>query len=312
MSARTGPSALRWLVVAPLWAGALGAGLFICAAGALVVLDEDHVIRGSTAGIAIVLAGFVATGVALFRGYDTPVRSYPALAGRLAGGLGAGAVVGAGVVLINRWLEDHGYVHERAHGLAVAGALVALLAIGRLHGRRFVDLLRASASMRWKAAILAAVVALAFEWTTRPRVRCAFRSGDGCHLAARRALNAGDGVLAVALAEHGCALDDAGSCTYAGQLLWHGTSGAVSSVPSDPGRAEDSFGIGCALGSRDACQDLNALELTQRCEAYSASACRALAEVYRTGAGVYADTDEARRCMRQACLLGDAVACGAP
>ncbi len=118
MPSRTAPSLLRRLVVAPFWAGVLGGGMFLCAVGVLLVLDHDGVLPHEMREPSIRLAGVVATGVALFRGFDTPVRSYPALAGRLLGALGAGlAVVFAGAIF-NGWIEDQRHRRRAGDGVS--------------------------------------------------------------------------------------------------------------------------------------------------------------------------------------------------
>src|SRR6185312_15066384 len=82
--ARAKPSAVRWLVVAPLWAGVLGAGIFIAALMLVLALKKDRLLPGPEE-VWVIFVSVAAIGIALFRGYDTPVRSYPALVGRLVG-----------------------------------------------------------------------------------------------------------------------------------------------------------------------------------------------------------------------------------
>jgi hypothetical protein len=312
MSARRKPSALRWLVVAPFWAGALGAGLGLCLGGTLGVLQSDEGLRSSTVELGVILALLISTGVAVFHGYDTPPKSYPALAGRLAGSVAAAVALTVAVAVLDRRLEDHGVFQDRFTGLAVAGALLTLLALARRHRRRFVATLRGSPAGRWKAAAIAAALALAFAWTLSVRVRCALGSGHGCYRAAVRASRDGDEGLAVRFGERGCALDDVDACAMAGRGYWRGLDAwSMTEGQRDRDRAEGLLSSGCVLGSADACLSLHAIVLERRCEGYSASACRDLAQAYRTGAGVRYDQGAASRSLRQACLLGDAEACRA-
>ena len=302
------PSAVRWIVVAPCWAGVLGAGIVFCALGFVWALHDDRLLPGSQ-DVWMICSCLAAIAVALFRGYDSPVRSYPALVGRLFGGLLAGVLVIVGVVALadaRRGWFDHGV------GFVVAGAVCIALPLARLHGRRLRDALRASPSSRWKAAAGAAAVALVSAAALSARVRCALGSGSGCYRAAQHAHDEADDALALRLAERGCALDDDSACAMGGRAYWRGFERASASpTPRDRARAEELLGSGCALGAPDACRDLGVMDLERGCEGYRASACHALADAYRQGEGVPRDREGARWASSQACLLGDTEACAA-
>ncbi len=153
-------------------------------------------------------------------------------------------------------------------------------------------------------------MAIASVVTLSARARCALGSGQACFRAAVDAHDVADDALALRLAERGCALDDERACAMAGRGLWRGL-GPTAGASTDRARAEGLLSSGCALGSSGACESLHAVVLQRRCEGYSASACRELAEAYRTGAGVGYDAEAVQRSLRQACLLGDGEACGA-
>jgi len=307
--ARDGRSAIRWLIVAPLWAGVLGAGIFFAALGLVLALHTDRLLPGKE-DTWMILACFAATAVALFRGYDTPVRSYPALVGRLVGGLVTGALVIFGVAAFadahRAWFADSGV------GFAALGALGIALPLGRRHGRRVLGALCDSPSARWRAAAGAAALALAAACALSARVRCSLGSGASCFRAAQHAHDEADDALAVRLAERGCALDDDGACAMAGHAYWQGIDlGPTAPARRDRKRAEGLLRSGCALGAPEACSDLSLVELERGCEGYSASACHALGDAYGRGAGVRRNPNEASRFFQQACLLGDVEACAA-
>ncbi len=297
VAARRQGSAVRWLVFAPFWAGLFGAGIFLCALGFVLALHHDRLLSGTGDGWMIFFT-FVATAVALFRGYDTPVRSYAALVGRLLGGLVAGVLIIAVVVVL---ANAHHRSFDDGAGFVAAGAVCVAIPLARRHGRRLLDAVRVSTSSRWKAAAVVAVLALASVSALSARARCALGSGSSCY---RAAGDEGDGALALHLAERGCALDDDSACAMAGYAYWKGNFG-----PRDRARAEDLLRTGCALGAPEACRDLSMMDLEQGCEGYKASACRALAEAYRRGEGEPHDRDAATWASSQACLLGDTEAC---
>jgi len=298
-AARRKRSAIRWLVFAPFWAGLFGAGIFLCALGFVLALRHDRLLPGSGDGWMIFFA-FVATAVALFRGYDTPVRSYAALVGRLLGGLVGGVLICAVIVAL---ATAHHRSFDDGVRFVVGGAVCVALPLARRHGRRLLEAVRVSPSSRWEAATIVAVLALASVSALSARARCALGSGSSCY---RAAGDEGDGALALRLAERGCALDDERACAMAGHAYWKGNFG-----PRDRARAESLLRTGCALDDPEACRDLSMMELEQGCEGYRASACRALAEAYRRGDGEPHDRDAARWASSQACLLGDAEACAA-
>jgi TPR repeat protein len=205
------------------------------------------------------------------------------------------------------WFDDRGV------GFAALGALGIALPFARRHGRRLLGALRDSPSARWKAGVGAASVAMAAACALSAHVRCTLGSGASCYRAAQHAEDQGVGTLALRLAERGCALDDDRACAMAGHAYWQGVDRGLA-VPAlrDRSRAEGLLRSGCALGAREACRDLSLVELERGCEGYSASACHALGDAYDRGAGVRRNPSEASRFLRQACLLGDAAACGAP
>jgi hypothetical protein len=100
----------------------------------------------------------------------------------------------------------------------------------------------------------------------------------------------------LAMAERGCALEDGTSCRLAGDFF------ARVDYADDRHRAEPFYRDACAYGARAGCDRLRRIELEDRCEQQSASACRELADGY--GSRVLA-----ARYRRQACLLGDGSAC---
>jgi hypothetical protein len=309
----TPPSALRRLVIAPFQAGLLGAGVFLWAAGGIISLQEGGLLvhGGDAEAWRFALALLLAVGVALARGYRGPVRSYPALIGRLVGALAAGtAVITASLMAAASWL-DHLESDRRPLAVALAGVALALAGFAWIHGRRLADELRASRRLRIRAGALAAGLALATAWLTSPVVRCDLGSGRSCFEAASRAIDEGnegeDDRRGVELAERGCSFDSAACCLLAGKAYWRRASLAPERRARLRPGAEHFFREACALSDAEGCRLLHAVELDARCEAYQASACHELADVYRSG--WLRDEGDAARRLRQACLLGDAEAC---
>lgn len=296
MEASTPPSAFRRFLGAPFLAGLLGGGAALWWVGLLAGLSDAEIIDESRGRM--VIAGVVAAVVlGMTRGYATRVASYPALVGRLVGGSLFGALLAVGVVA-----AAHSFVHgegARRVTVTLAGAACAALAVARLDGRRLVAALRAGAAARGKAGAAAALLALATAWCLSAGVRCRLGSGASCRAAGGDADDDGDVRGAVDLFERGCAHGDAVSCRLAAYRVRR----------VDPARAEDLLRDGCLLGDPRACGQVHAQRLEQRCDGYSASACRQLAEAYARGDAVMRDPTAASRLFQKACRLGDGDAC---
>jgi hypothetical protein len=296
------PSLLGRLVVAPFRAGLLGAGVFLWACAVLVAVREQRVLFHPSEDTIFLVSIALSITLAVARGYDTPVRSYLALAGRLVGAIAMGvAVLVACAVVFVPMLKSQ-QAEDRVVLAALGGALLAGLAVAWIRGPRIAGAWRASPRARWILGGSAAALATATAWPLSPRLRCALGSGDGCLYAALGHLET-DEALGRWFAERGCSLDSGDCCRIAADRYWGGHD-TGRPTPRDRARAAPLYQAACALGDAVGCQEANTLDLHGRCEAQSASACRELAQVYQ-----WRNREAADRFLRQACLLGDAEAC---
>lgn len=290
------PSRFRTVVTQPFWAGMLGGGVGLWLGCWLQALAQAYLIERPEIGLGFFLPLFAALGVALFRGYRSPVQSYPALVGRTLGALFFGAIcagVTGGILgTIFDGLRFRGA--SAAAVLAFAGAVLAGLALARLYG------IGPDQSRRIKIGSAAAVVLLVTIWPAAPSLRCRLGFGEGC----REAYASQDDHRSAGLvAQRGCEHGNAVSCRLAGQTYQQ------EGPPRDLRRAEDFFREGCALGDPESCDAVHELELLQRCDRYGAFACAELARAHASGDGMKRDRALAQRYYRKACLLGADDAC---
>jgi hypothetical protein len=286
----------RTMIARPFWAGMLGAGVGMWAVGAIQAFSRAHLISRPDAPIAAFAPVLLAFGVALARGYRAPVQSYASLLGRLLGVLFFGAICASVTTLILAAIFDGLHIRDLAAfvSLALAGALLAGLALARIHG------VGADKSRRIKIASATAAALLVTIWPAAPSLRCRLGFGEGCREAADRQ---DDTRSAGLLAQRGCEHEDMVSCRLAGQAY-------QSEGPTrDLRRAEGFYREGCALGDAESCDGVHELELEQRCDRYGAFACAELARAHATGDGMKRDVALAQRYYHKACLLGADDAC---
>jgi hypothetical protein len=295
MEASEQRSRVHRFIWAPLLAGVLGTGVLFWWLGMVNGLRDAGVVEDSR-GPLMILGMVVALSMGMALGYPTPIRSYPALVGRLAGGVFFGIIMGVGTVATTEAVIRGG--DRRAFAITLIGAAFAALVLGRLYGRRLVAAVRADVATQWKAGVVTAVLTLSTAWALSDRLRCQLGDGASCRTAGNDADEAGEDARALDLFERGCAHRDALSCGL-----------AASRVRRDPGRAEELLHEGCLLGDAVCCGRARARRLEERCDAYSASACRELAEAYARGDEVRHDRTASAKAFRKACLLGDAAAC---
>jgi hypothetical protein len=288
----------RTVIARPFWAGLLGAGVGMWAVCLIQAFARARLISRPEAPAAVLLPMAVALGMALFRGYRAPVQSYAGLLGRVLGVLFFGGICASIAVLILAAIFDG--LHVRDLGafvtVALAGALLAGLALARVHG------IGPDKSRRIKIAAATAAALLVTIWPAAPSLRCRLGSGEGCREAADRE---GDPRSAGWLAQRGCERDDMVSCRLAGQAF------AAEGPTRDLRRAEAFYRDGCALGDAESCDGVHELELEQRCDRYGAFACAELARAHSTGDGMKRDMALSQRYYRKACLLGADDACRA-
>jgi hypothetical protein len=285
----------------------LGGGVFFWALGIYFAIREDRLLDARPSEDVVILSALtLAAAAALALGYRAPLRSYLGLVGRTLGAMGFGLLVLFVFVLATE--RFHWGSEERPTVFAAGGLGLGLAALAWIHGRRLAPQWRQEPRLAWPAGV-AGVVVLLTAWTLSPGLRCALGSGRSCLLAAARAVEAGDDARGLSLVERGCALDSAASCQVAGDAYW-GAPRDEAPVPPDRRRAESLYRTACALGDERGCASLHVAELHDGCEGQHAAACRELSGAYRSGSAVSRDTAVAARYLRQACLLGDAEACG--
>jgi hypothetical protein len=284
----------------------MGGGVFLWAVGVLLAYREAWIFRLHEESILLV-ALFLAVSLAMARGYPTPVRSFVGLAGRLAGAIAGGALTCLAVAASLTPIMDRTRHGDRPAAVAAAGAIAALLGVAWIHGRALRDRFRASIRARWLAGAAAAVLFAISVWPMSDRLRCALGSGDACVSSAKVELDGGREEVGLSLAARGCALASAESCALAGDASFWGFGGSAQ-APRDLRGAEPFYRESCALGDEEGCHKLHVVELHGRCQRQSASACRELADVYRSGE-VTRDAAAAARFLQQACLLGEPQAC---
>lgn len=289
----------RRVVVGPFWAGLLGGGAGIWTACVVQALVSARLLDRPRPAIAFFLPFVVALGAALWRGFRAPLQSYSALAGRVFGALFFGSASAGIVVLIVGSIFDGMRVRDQPAylTLALVGALLAGLALARIHG------IGTGRPRRIKIAAGVAAVILVCAWPASPSLRCRLGFGEGCRAAADFQGDQGDFVAAGALGARGCEHEDAASCRLAGQAF-------QSPGPArDLRRAEGYYREGCALGDPESCDGVHAMELEQRCDHYGAFACVELARGHERGEGMPRNAALAQRYYRKACLLGADDAC---
>jgi hypothetical protein len=290
------PTPFRTVIARPFWAGLLGAGTGVWAGSALQAFSRSYLIPRPAPAIAFFLPLFLAFGAALVLGYRARVQSYAAVVGRLFGVLFFGGISASITVAILALIFDGFHIRDQAAfvTLALAGALLAGLALARIHG------ITADKSRRIKLAVATSAALLVTIWPAAPSLRCRLGFGEGCRAASGNQDNLNE---ATALAERGCEHEDMDSCRRAGQLL------ASPGVGRDLRRAEGFYREGCALGDPESCDGVHELELEQRCDRYGAFACAELGRGHATGEGMNQDRALAQRYYRKACLLGADDAC---
>src|SRR5262249_33129955 len=130
------PSWGRRYIVAPFWAGLLGASVFSWLFGVLFSLDRAGFYEDHHEALIISVAFILAVIVALWRGYLDPIRSYASLFGRILGavcfgGASAGIVLAALIVIFD-------YFHFRGQGplltISFTSIVFGCLALLRLYG----------------------------------------------------------------------------------------------------------------------------------------------------------------------------------
>jgi hypothetical protein len=278
----------------PLRAGMLVAGACLWTIAALESIERSKLYKPSDqAALLLVLAVGLA---AIAFGYTTPVKSYAALVGRVIGAVVAAALSGAVVVACITALS-HWSSGARVSVVAVAGLALSGLSIAWARGPSLVGALKSSPRARWGFGFVLVAVAVASPWPPVPTLRCWLGSCTSCRDAAIYAIVDEDDADALAMAKRGCALRDATSCRLAGDFF------ARIDYADDRHGAEPFYRDACAYGASSGCDRLRQIELQDRCEQQSASACRELADGY--------GSRDARRVKyrSQACLLGDGSAC---
>jgi hypothetical protein len=291
------PTLFRRVVVAPFWAGLLGCGASLWLGGVIGGLGSARIIARPSPELIVLLPLLAGLALALWLGFRGPPQSYARLVGRIVGALFFGAFCAGITVLILAVIFDALHLRNGPAFVTVAlvGALLAGLALARLHG------IGAARPRRIKIAVAAAAVLFVSCWPVTPSLRCWIGFGEGCRVAAQE--NRDDPRAAAAIGARGCAREDAVSCRLAGQA--YQSEGPTRNLA----RAEDFFREGCALGDSEACDRVHTSELERRCDRYGAFACAELAQVYDHGEGAPQNTALARRYYRKACLLGADAAC---
>lgn len=290
------PTLFRTVIATPFRAGLLGGGLGLWAGSALQAFSRSYLIPRPANAITIFVPLLLALGVTLKWGYRAPVQSYRALVGRVLGALFFGGISVATTVAILVVILDGLHIRGQAAftTLALAGALLAGLAIARIYG------ITADKSRRIKIAAAASAALLLTLWPVVPSLRCRLGFAEGCRAASDRE---NDILSSARLAARGCEGEDMVSCRLAGG--YHAAEGPAR----DLRRAEGFYREGCALGDPESCNGVHELELEQRCDRYGAFACAELARSHATGDGMKRDRALAQRYYRKACLLGSDDAC---
>ncbi len=291
------PTAARRFIVAPFWAGLLGAGTGLWVGAFYGSLFESHLVDRPREGLFLFLSVTAALLMAMVLGYRDPVRSFTALFGRIVGALFFGVVLAVvtSLILVALFESNH---PSSATGILIfclTGALLAGLALLRLYG------LGPPGPRRTRIVVAAAVVLFVSLWPASPGLRCRFGFSEGCREAARSAESDRD---AARFGERGCADDDPTSCLVAARAYQRGES-----VRRDLARAERLYRTACALGEEEACGRAHGLELARACDRFSAVACRDLGNEHLRGNEVDRDRDAATRYYKKACLLGADDAC---
>jgi hypothetical protein len=270
----------------------LVAGSCLWVVPVLVAADKARLFRLSDQSALAILVTVVLVAIAF--GYTTPVTSYVALVGRFVGAVVVagllGAILVACVSALPHWSEA-----ARLCVCAAAGAGLAGLSIAWSRGESLVAALKSSRRARWGAGLALVAVLIASPWPQGSRLRCWLGSSKSCRDAAIDAVLNEEDADALAMAERGCALQDGPSCRLAGDFF------ARVDYADDRHRAEPFYRDACAYGASVGCDRLRQIELEDRCEQMSASACRELADGSRDVL--------AAKYRRQACLLGDGSAC---
>jgi hypothetical protein len=295
------PSFGRRYVVAPFWAGLLGGAVFFWILALNLSCQKAGVIGEVRALPSFVIAFAPALGIALWLGYLGPVQSYATLFGRIAGALFYGILTAVCWLALLVVAFDAGNASEKTgfFVISLVGPLIAALALLRLYG------LGAFRARRAKIAAATGAVLLVSTFPYSAALRCRLGFGDWCAAAAADLAARNDHLAAARYGARGCDADDAAACTMAGREHQRGQG-----LPRDLAKAEVFFRRGCALGDADACERVHGIELSKRCDHYSAFACRELAEAYTRGRGVDSDRNIAAQFYRKACLLGESAACG--
>jgi hypothetical protein len=285
------------------WASLFGAGVALWILGAVVglgfagVMGSDHVVG------AFLLAAFGGVSVAVFSGFDRPLRGYASLARRLFFCLGVGGLLAflAGFIVLYATLSSASLDKEVGFG-ALAAAGVALASGAALHFGWFGVVLddvpadALPAARRRQRATFAALVfggAVAL-FIASAAVRCYAGSAHACLVASNRA-HGTDPAAELRYARLGCARGDAVLCKDAGSL--------VQRSGGDARDAESLLRRGCSLDG-GVCWALNRFELEAACNAEQAFSCLALAR--EIGAG---ERERARELTAKACRLGLDEAC---
>lgn len=288
-------------VVTPFWAGLLGGGVLVWIFALAISFKRAGVIEELDELSAFGVAFASAVGIALWRGYHGPVRSYAALFGRIVGAIFFGGVTVALWLALLIAVFDAADVSKRTgfFVISLGGALFAALALLRLHG------IGASRPRRIGIAAGVSAVLLVSTYSYSAALRCRLGAGEWCATAAEERADRGDHRAAAEYGARGCDDDDALSCTMAGIEYQRGQG-----IPRDLAQAERFFRRGCALGDEGGCGRVHGIELSKRCGRAGAFACWELAEAYAHGRDVDQDRESAAHYYRKACLLGEATACG--
>jgi Sel1 repeat len=282
-------------VLAPhFWAGLLGAGAGCWLLGTIGAFAAAGVTRRPAPEIHIALAFTTALVVVLARGYRAPLQSYVGLAGRLFGSFVFGSLWSLLAIMIVILIDSVQRLRDLGSFVVIAlfGALMSCLALGRLYG------IGAERPRRMQIAASSAAVLFLCFWPVLPGLRCQLGFAQGCRAAGEASFQEGDTRAAAELAAKGCAGEDPLSCRLAGRA--YQGEGPARNLRL----AEELFREGCALGDPSSCASVHVIELERRCDRYGATACAELGQAYQSGEGVDHDIPRAARLYRKACLLG--------
>jgi hypothetical protein len=305
VGAAQGVRSTAWqrFVVASLGAGVLGGGVWLWAAGVLLLARTQQACFEVTDGQVLGFAALLALAACVGAGFRGSLTSDVAFAGRVVAGFVASAVWAALIGVTLSKLPGPDSKAARMAEVSGAGALSTIAAVAWLHGRRLADWARSS--LRGGVALASVLAALAFAtvWPHSPTLRCWLGLGSACSDEAWIAYwQHNDDPHALWFAKRGCATRDPQSCRLAGEVYWTGNGRAPL---RDHARAEPYFQQACALADQRGCELLRLSELHAACDAQRASACRELGEVLRPSG----HDGEGREYLRRACLLGDDQAC---